>query len=157
LTPKELKQELVACGFLVLRTDPRRIVLAARQRDNLIMDSGVWVEFEPDAALLDAETRFVVGCALRSHLSDNRGESAAAGQERARTLALPFERIGYREIGVRSVDVKSPSAPDHTLDTWQEVVLTKANVTWGDLVAELTSALSLPKVAASAASLTESG
>lgn len=157
LTPKELKQELVAMGFLVLRTDSRRVVLAARERENLIMDSGVWIEFDPDAALLDAETRFVVGCAVRSHHSDNRGESPLDGQARARTLTGAFERVGYCETGVRSVDVTSPSAPDQILDTWHEVLLAKANVRWADLAVELASALRLPKVAASVSSLAESG
>jgi hypothetical protein len=156
LTPKELKQELVATGFLVLRTDPGRVVLATRERENLIMDSGVWVEFDPDAPL-DEKSRFVVGCTVRSHQSDNRGESPEAGQARARSLALAFERLGYCETGVREVDVTSPNAPYQTLDTWQEVLLTKGDVRWADLTIELTSAMSLPKVAVAAPILAESG
>jgi hypothetical protein len=147
LTPKELKQELVARGFLVLRSEPRRLVLAIRERENLIMDSGVWVEFEPDSELAGADTRFVVGCTVRSHQSDSRGETPTVGQERARNLAVSFSRFGYRETEVRSIDVKSPSAPEQTLDTWQEVLLAKSDVRWIDLEQELTQVLGLPKIA----------
>jgi hypothetical protein len=147
LTPKELKQELIAKGFLVLRSDARRVVLATRERENLIMDSGVWIEFEPEDELLAHETRFVIGCAVRSQHSDNRGESPHAGQERARVVALGFAPFGYSETGVRSVEVKSPSAPTQTLDTWQEVLLAKSDVRLADLPAELKTVLGLPKIA----------
>lgn len=147
LTPKELKQELVAKGFLVLRSEARRLVLATRERENLIMNSGVWVEFDPNAELSSENTSFVVGCTVRSQQSDKRGESESEGQTRARALAVAFLDEGYSEESVRSVDVKNPSPPHETLDIWHEVSVVKPGVGAGELPRELERALRLPKIA----------
>lgn len=147
LTPKELKQELVAKGFLVLRSEPRRLVLASRERENLIMDSGVWLEFDPDAELKAPEARFVIGCVVKSQQSDHRGDDETAGQERARAAASTFIEAGYHETEARSVAVSNPSAPDQILDTWHEVLLAKSGVRLEDLAPETSRALRLPKVA----------
>lgn len=147
LTPKELKQELVAKGFLVLRSEARRIVLATRERENLIMDSGVWVEFDPNAELLDENTRFAVGCTVRSQHSDQRGESEGEGQIRARAFARVFLDQGYTETSVDSVKVENPSVPHETLDIWHQVSVLKSGIALAQLPSELQTALRLPKIA----------
>lgn len=146
LTPKELKQELVAAGFQVYRSEATQLQLALRVRENLIMDSGVWVTFDPLQCLGHEETQFGVRCVFRTQHSDHSADGEDEAYERARMLAAPLRPGGYVECERRVVQVENPSQPGQVLDTWWEVVVEKGALGWGQLLTELEAALVLPKV-----------
>ena len=147
LTPRELKQELVAAGFQVYRSEPTQLQLAVRVRENLIMDSGVWVIFNPEQPLGRTDTQFGVRCVFRSQQSDHSADGDDEAFARARGLAQALEPTGYVERETRVVTVENPSLPGQVLDTWREVVVEKLALGWEELVAELEAALQATKVA----------
>lgn len=147
LTPKELKQELVAAGFQVFRSEPTQLQLALRVRENLIMDSGVWVTFNPEQLLGRSDTQFGVRCVFRSQQSDHTADGEDEAFARARELALALQPTGYIERETRVITVENPSLPGQILDTWREVVVEKVALGWEELVSELNAALQAPKVA----------
>src|SRR5690606_18069923 len=147
LTPKELKQELVAAGFQVYRSEPTQLQLAVRVRENLIMDSGVWVVFDPEQPLRSSETQFGVRCVFRSQQSDHVADGEEQAFARARDLARALEPTGYVERETRVVTVENPSLPGQVLDTWREVVVEKLALGWEELLAELEAALRTTKIA----------
>jgi hypothetical protein len=147
LTPRELKQELVAAGFQVYRSESTQLQLAVRVRENLIMDSGVWVIFNPEQPLGQSDTQFGVRCVFRSQQSDHSADGDDEAFARARELAQALEPTGYIERETRVVTVENPSSPGQVLDTWREVVVEKLALGWEELVAELKAALHMTKVA----------
>ncbi len=147
MTPKELKQELVAAGFQVYRSEAGQVQLAIRVRDNLIMDSGVWVTFDPLQSFGQSETQFGVRCVFRSQLSDHTSDGDEEAFARARELAQVLEPTGYIERERRVIQVDNPSRPGQLLDTWREVVVEKGALGWDELLAELRAALQATKVA----------
>lgn len=147
LTPKELKQELVAAGFQVYRSEAKQLQLAVRVRDNLIMDSGVWVTFDPQQALGHSDTLFGVRCVFRSQQSDHAADGEDQAFRRARELAEALTPTGYVESERRVVQVENPSHPGQLLDTWREVVVEKGELGWEELLTELRAALQATKIA----------
>ncbi len=129
------------------RSEPTQLQLAVRVRENLIMDSGVSVIFNPDQPLGQADTQFGVRCVFRSQQSDYSADGDDEAFARARGLAQALEPIGYIERETRVVTVENPSSPGQVLDTWREVVVEKLALGWEDLVAELKAALQTSKVA----------
>lgn len=146
VTPKDLKRELVAAGFQIYRSEASQLQLAVRVRDNLIMDSGVSVQFDRAQVLGDADTRFGVRCVFRSQQSDHAAETDEEGLARARALARQLEAAGYVECQTRVLPVENPSRPGHFLDTWREVVVEKSPLDWQALLAELAAVLHLTKI-----------
>lgn len=147
MTPKELKQELVAAGFQVYRSEAKQLQLAVRVRDNLIMDSGVWVTFDPEQVLGHSDTLFGVRCVFRSQQSDHAADGEDQAFRRASELAEALTPTGYVESERRVIQVENPSHPGQLLDTWREVVVEKGELGWNELLTELRAALQATKIA----------
>jgi hypothetical protein len=134
----DLKKELLARGFQPYRTVADAVVLADRVRENLIMDSGV------SAGV--GESLFV-RVVVRAEALAFPGEDVAGLLSRARTLATPLVRRGYREFAVAAVPIPDPGDRSVTLDTWHEVTYVRDVTTMEELVEELRATLPLEKAA----------
>ncbi len=116
-TPSDLKKALIARGFDVYSTKGGVIALAERVRENLIMESGVAVSvLEP----------LQVRVSLRVQASRFPDESSDDLVSRARALGATLVAAGYAEESTAARAVADPSDPTRTLDTWYEVLLTRA-------------------------------
>lgn len=129
----ELKRRLRNEGFEVYRTEPGRILLAERVRDNLIMDSGVAVA---------SKGGFAVHVMVRAQASHFPGASAESMRERAAELANNFESRGYQRGQVGESQVPDPSHPGRSLDTSFEISLHRSFDTLEEVFEELKVALS---------------
>ena len=143
MTPPQLKKALVSAGFEVFRTLSDEIVLAERVRENLILDSGVRVQSSGDDS-------FVIKVVLRAERRDFPHDDEAALFARVRKLASPATAQGFAETATQITQVKDPSDPEKTLDTFFEVIHTKAvDGSLDSLASEIRAALSFEKAAGS--------
>jgi hypothetical protein len=141
MTPPQLKKALVSAGFEVFRTLADEIVLAERVRENLILDSGVRVHAQADDS-------FVIKLVMRAERRDFPHDDEQMLFARVRRLASPALDGGFGELATQVTHVQDPSDPTKTLDTFFEVIHTKA--VKGDmdrLTAELRTALAFEKTA----------
>jgi hypothetical protein len=134
---KDLKKRLAAAGFEVFRVVGKRIHLADRVRDNLIMDSRVAAIAHPLAVRL-------VTLAPRSAFADAPEEALFS---HARQKAAGAVARGYEEVETLVVPVADPGGGGATLETWYEVAFEKRVANEGELTEELRYALGLPKIA----------
>lgn len=137
LTPKDLKQHLVADGFQVFRTLGSRVVLADRVRDNLIMDSGVAVVCESPHA---------IRAIFRAHARDYPTEPEGEMFERVRALAAASLSDQFSEVEFAVVPVEQPGRPGVMLDTRYEVTFERGGLRLQELNATLRALLAMKKV-----------
>ncbi len=141
MTPPQLKKALVSAGFEVFRTLADEIVLAERVRENLILDSGVRVRAHGDEG-------FVIKLVMRAESRDFPHDDEQMLFARVRRLASPALDDGFQELGTQVTHVQDPSDPTKTLDTFFEVIHTKAVDGGLDrLTTELRAALAFEKAA----------
>ncbi|MFO0571197.1 MAG: hypothetical protein U0263_36545 [Polyangiaceae bacterium] len=138
-TPQELKKLLIAEGLEIYRTLTDRVVLADRVRDNLIMDSGVCVT--------SAEAGLGIRVVFRAQACDFQGETPDGLFGHARRLGQPGAGLGYSETGTSVVPIHDPGDKSRVLDTWYEVSFERLIGDPSDLIPELRTVLSWPKVA----------
>jgi hypothetical protein len=137
-TPGELKKVLHEKGFEIYRTTAEEVILADRVRDNLLMDSAVAVRFTNPLSI-----RLV----LHAQSADFPGEAPDKLFGRARRLAEPALRRGFRETGTRVVPIQDPGDRSRTLDTWYEVWFERPLDDPAELETELRAALAIEKAA----------
>src|SRR5262245_46181073 len=104
-TPAETKKALREAGFEIYRTRADVIYVAERVRENLLMDSGIYIDVGRDPSLSGAR-RVIVGFVVRAQRSDFPGAPDAQLFERARKLAEPATARGYREVGTHVREVR---------------------------------------------------
>jgi hypothetical protein len=136
-TARELKKTLIQEGFEVYRTEERRVLLADRVRDNLIMDACV-------SASIDSAP--IVQFVVRAKRTDFPSEPDDQLYERARKLATEGTARGYAEVRLARTPVQDPGHSETTIDTWFEVVFERS-VPRESLAEELRFALGVTKEA----------
>lgn len=115
-TPAEMKKALVQAGFEVYVTRGDVVHVAERVRENLLMESGIFIH----------ASRPAVGFVVRAQRADFPGEADAQLFERARRLAGPALERGYHEVTTNVRAVPDPGDAARTLDTWCEIAFEKA-------------------------------
>jgi hypothetical protein len=136
-TPAEVKKALVQAGFEVYVTRGDVVHVAERVRENLLMDSGVFIR----------AAHPVVGFVVRAQRADFPADPDAQLTERARLLAKPALGRGYQEVKAHFRDLLDPGNTGRTLDTWCEVSFEKAVSDIDGAVDEVRFALSFEKAA----------
>ena len=127
-TPAEIKKALVAAGLEIYRTRGEVVHLAERVRENLLMDSGIFVHA--------AESK--VGFVVRAQRTDFPNDGADRLFERARDLGAPALARGFREVNAEVRKIFDPGDANRTLDTWCELSYEKP-------VADLAAAIDVAK------------
>lgn len=136
-TPAELKRALRDAGLEIYRTRADVVHLAERVRENLLMDSGVYVR----------ASALTVGIVVRAQKADFPGETEAQLLDRARALAAPAKERAYVEVGAAAHDIHDPGDPTRTLDTWFEATFERPLADEAALLDEIRFALSIEKAA----------
>ncbi|HZF50061.1 MAG TPA: hypothetical protein VE093_15485 [Polyangiaceae bacterium] len=134
-TPAEMKRALIQAGFEVYATRGDVVHLADRVRENLIMDSGVFVRSASPA----------VGFIVRAQRSDFPHEGEEQLFDRARGLGKSALDRGYGEVKTAAREVRDPGDRARTLDTWCEVSFEKPLGDLAALMDEVRFALSFEK------------
>ena len=135
---QELKRTLVGAGLEIYRTRGERVHIAERVRENLLMDSRVWV----DASTLR------VGCTVRAQRSDFPNDGEELLFERARRLGELAGAVGFVESTSNVQRIADPGDPSRTIDLWCEVELVREAETPAAAVEGIRAALALARVAA---------
>ena len=133
----EIKKALQAAGFEVYRTRGDAVHIAERVRENLLMDSGVFVD-----------EKMSVGFAVRAQKSDFPNDADDRLFERARELGIAAVARGYVEESAEIRTVVDPGDPGRTIDRWCEVVYRKGVDAIAPAIDELRFSLTLEKAAA---------
>ncbi len=136
-TPTEIKKALTAAGFELYRTRGEVVHVAERVRENLLMDSGIFVH----------TGKSTVGFVVRAQHTDFPGESETQLFARARALAAPAIERGYREVEAATRAIFDPGDGDRMLDTWCEVSFELNAPEIQDALNEVRFALTFPKSA----------
>lgn len=136
-TLSDFKKALVAAGFEVYRTRGDRVHLADRVRENLLMDSGVFVD----------ASRSTVGFIVRAQRSDFPSEADDRLFERARSLADAASSRGYAESLHEVRAVADPGDPARTIDTWCEIGFERQVSSVDAAIDEVRFVMSLEKAA----------
>lgn len=136
-TPAEMKRALQKAGFEIYRTRGDVVHLAERVRENLLMDSGVFVHATSPA----------VGFVVRAQKADFPSEGDGELFDRARRLAQRARDRGYSEVGTHVRNVADPGDAARTLDVWLEVSFEKPTPDDEALFDEVRFALSIEKAA----------
>jgi hypothetical protein len=136
-TPAEIKKVLVAAGLEIYRTRGDVVHLAERVRENLLMDSGIFVHA--------AESK--VGFVVRAQRTDFPNDGEDRLFERARDLAAPALARGFREVNAEVRKIFDPGDANRTLDTWCELSYEKPVPDLEAAVDEVKFALTLEKAA----------
>jgi hypothetical protein len=110
-TPTDIKKALLAAGFELYRTRGEVVHVAERVRENLLMDSGIFVH----------AGRSTVGFVVRAQLTDFPHETEEQLFTRARSLAKGALARGYREVEATTRPIYDPGDGERKLDTWCEV------------------------------------
>jgi hypothetical protein len=134
-TPAEMKRALIQAGFEVYATRGDVVHLAERVRENLIMESGIFVKSASPT----------VGFVVRAQRSDFPNEGEEQLLERARILGRPAVDRGYAEVKTAVREVRDPGDGARTLDTWCEVSFEKAVGDLAGVMDEVRFALSFEK------------
>lgn len=137
-TPAEMKRALIQAGFEVYATRGDVVHLAERVRENLIMDSGVFVRSASPA----------VGFVVRAQRSDFPHEGEEQLFQRARSLGKSALDRGYGEVKTAAREVRDPVDRARTLDTWCEVSFEKPLSDLAAVMDEVRFALSFEKAVA---------
>ncbi|HEY4120667.1 MAG TPA: hypothetical protein VGM56_22535 [Byssovorax sp.] len=135
-TPADIKRALQGAGFEIYRTQGDVVHVAERVRENLLMDSGVFV----DAAL-------TVGFIARAQRTDFPNDSDEILFERARDLGRAALDRGYAETSAETRTVVDPGDSTRALDHWCEVAFKKGVVELDVALDEVRFALTLEKAA----------
>jgi hypothetical protein len=133
----EIKKALQAAGFEIYRSRGDVVYLADRVRENLLMDSGVFV----DEALS-------VGFVVRAQKTDFPNDGDEALFERARKLGEPAVARGYVETSAEIRTVVDPGDAGRTIDRWCEVAYKKPIAAIEGAMDEVRFVLALEKAAA---------
>lgn len=136
-TPTEIKKALIAAGFEWYRTRGDVVHVAERVRENLLMDSGIFVH----------TGRGAVGFVVRAQQTDFPHETQDQLFQRARALALPALERGYREVDATSRPIHDPGDSGRTIDTWCEVQFERDTPDLDAALDEVRFALTFPKSA----------
>ncbi len=137
VTPADIKKALREAGVEVYRTRDDVVYIAERVRENLLMDSGVFVGAQPPR----------VGFVVRAQRTDFPGVPDEQLFERARGLGEPSLARGYREVGAQLREVRDPGDGERTIDTWCEVQFEKPVDSIDAAVGEVRFALTLERAA----------
>jgi hypothetical protein len=137
LSSSDIKRALREAGFEIYRSEGHVIHLADRVRENLIMDSGVRID----------GARGAVVVYLRTQKTDFPGEDDGALFARARSLAAPALRHGYREARSFVTALPDPGNAERVLDHWYQVQLEKTVGSLEAAVEEVRFACALVKTA----------
>jgi hypothetical protein len=136
-TPADIKRALRDAGLEIYRTRGDVVYVAERVRENLLMDSGIFVD------ALAPKVVFVA----RAQRTDFPGVPDDQLFERARKLGEPAVARGYREVCTMLREVLDPGDGERTLDTWCEVQFEKAVESIEIAVGEVRFALSIERAA----------
>lgn len=136
-TPQEIKKALISAGFELYRTRGEVVHVAERVRENLLMDSGIFVH----------AGRSTVGFVVRAQHTDFPNETEDQLFLRARDLAATAVARGYREVEATCRPIFDPGDGDRKLDTWCEVQFERDAPALEDAMEEIRFALSFPKSA----------
>ncbi len=136
-TPAEIKKALVTAGLEIYRTRGEVVHLAERVRENLLMDSGIFVHA--------AESK--VGFVVRAQRTDFPNDGEDRLFERARALVAPAVARGYQEVDAQVRKIFDPGDADRTLDTWCELSYEKPVPDLAAAIDEVKFALTLEKAA----------
>lgn len=136
-TPAEMKKALVQAGFEVYVTRGDVVHVAERVRENLLMDSGIFI----------IASRPAVGFVVRAQRADFPNEADEQLFDKARRIAgLAVER-GYSEVKTHVRAVADPGDAARTLDTWCEIAFEKQVPDIEGALAEVKFAFSFEKAA----------
>lgn len=136
-TPTEIKKALIAAGLELYRTRGEVVHVAERVRENLLMDSGIFVH----------AARGAVGFVVRAQHTDFPHESEDQLFQRARALAAPAVERGYREVEATTRPIYDPGDGDRKIDTWCEVQFERDAPDLAAALEEVRFALTFPKSA----------
>lgn len=136
-TPTEIKKALIAAGFELYRTRGEVVHVAERVRENLLMDSGIFVH----------TGRSTVGFVVRAQHTDFPNDSEDQLFVRARALAGDALERGYREVEASTRAIFDPGDGDRKLDTWCEVQFERDADGIDGALDEVRFALGFPKSA----------
>lgn len=136
-TPTEIKKALTLAGFELYRTKGEVVHVAERVRENLLMDSGIFVHAGRDA----------VGFVVRAQHTDFPHETETQLFERARALATAALDRGYREVLATTRPIHDPGGSERTIDTWCEVQFERDAPDLDAALAEVRFLLGFPKSA----------
>jgi hypothetical protein len=136
-TPTEIKKALIAAGLELYRTRGEVVHVAERVRENLLMDSGIFIHAD----------RGAVGFVVRAQLTDFPHETEAQLFERARALAGEALARGYREVEATTRPIFDPGDGDHRIDMWCEVQFERDAPDLPAALEEVRFALTFPKSA----------
>lgn len=114
--------------------------VAERVRENLLMDSGIFVH----------AGRGAVGFVVRAQHTDFPGESEEQLFARARAMGTAALERGYREIEATTRPIFDPGDGERRLDTWCEVLFEVEAQEINAALDEVRFALGFPKSAGGA-------
>ncbi|HVY44476.1 MAG TPA: hypothetical protein VHB21_01305 [Minicystis sp.] len=137
-TPADVKKALQAAGFEIYRTRGDVVHVAERVRENLLMDSGVFLEAQA----------LVVGFVVRAQKTDFPHDGDDALFERARRLGAAAVGRGYTEASAEIRTVVDPGDAGRAIDRWCEVAYKKPAAALDAAIEEIRFALTLEKAAA---------
>lgn len=136
-TPQEIKKALISAGFELYRTRGEVVHVAERVRENLLMDSGIFVH----------TGRATVGFVVRAQHTDFPNDTEEQLFVRARSLATSALARGYREVEATTRPIFDPGDGDRKLDTWYEIQFERDAPALEDALEEVRFALGFPKSA----------
>ncbi|MBK8253432.1 MAG: hypothetical protein IPK82_12295 [Polyangiaceae bacterium] len=136
-TPQEIKKALLAAGFELYRTRGEVVHVAERVRENLLMDSGIFVH----------AGRGAVGFVVRAQHTDFPHETEDQLFGRARSLAASALERGYHEVEATTRPIYDPGDGDRKIDLWCEVLFERVAPDLSAALDEVRFALSFPKSA----------
>lgn len=136
-TPTEIKKALIAAGFEYYRTKGDVVHVAERVRENLLMDSGIFIH----------AGRGSVGFVVRAQHTDFPHEDDDQLFRRARALAVSALARGYREVEATTRPIFDPGDDQRRIDTWYEILFERDAADLAAALEEVRFALTFPKSA----------
>ncbi|MEZ4310041.1 MAG: hypothetical protein R3F14_18530 [Polyangiaceae bacterium] len=130
---------MIAAGFELYRTKGEVVHVAERVRENLLMDSGIFVH----------AGRSVVGFVVRAQHTDFPNETEPQLFDRARALAHQAVARGYKEVEATTRPIFDPGDGDRRIDLWCEVLFERPAPSLELALEEVRFALTFPKSAGS--------